>query len=582
MKISLRWLSDYVSHSFTPKELAAKLTALGIEVEAIEDFASKFAKIVVGEVLEVTPHPNADKLRLTKVTIGSGEALKIVCGAPNVRVGQKVAVATIGADLGERFVIKKSKIRGEVSEGMICSERELGLSENHEGIWELPGDVAIGMPLAEAIGKNDIVFEIGLTPNRADCLSHIGIAREVAVLTGGEIKKPKIDQKYLSSSKTKVIDAAKITINDADLCPRYAARVVRGVKVGESPKWLREKLESIGLRPRNNIVDITNFVLMECGHPLHAFDLGKVKDAHIIIRRAKDFAKKFTTLDSKERELDPETLLIADAEKPLAIAGIMGGENSEITNVTSDVLIESAYFKPQSIRRSAKKLGLSTDASHRFERGTDIENVIFALDRAAALMAELVGGEVLNGIIDEYPKKILQKTFSFRPERAGKLLGEAIASEKMESIFSSLEIGISKSSASWQLTSPTWRVDLEQEVDAVEEIARVIGYDALPISEADRIPMMKVRDVLPKRSFDSMVQSHLVSLGFSECLSTPMLPQKQAEMFHSSPVEVMNPLTVELERMRPSIIPTLLDISRRNERYGAGGQRLFEMGNVFH
>ncbi len=581
MKISLRWLSDYISYPYSPKELADKLTALGIEVEAIEDFASKFAKIVVGEVLEVSPHPNADKLRLTKVTIGSGEPLKIVCGAPNVRVGLKVAVATIGADLGDGFVIKKSKIRGEVSEGMLCSERELGLSEDHEGIWELPDDLQIGKLLAEAIGKNDIIFEIGLTPNRADCLSHIGIAREVAVLTGGEVKKPAIDNKFLTSSKTKVSDAAKVTISDSDLCPRYAARVVRGVKISESPAWLKQKLESVGLRPRNNIVDITNFVLMECGHPLHAFDLSTVKNAQVIVRRAEGFAKKFTTLDGKERQLDPATLLIADAEKPLAIAGIMGGENSEITNTTTDVLIESAYFNPTSIRRSAKKLGLSTDASHRFERGTDIENVIFAVDRAAALIAEIAGGEVLSGIIDEYPQKKSLKTFTFRPERAALLLGEEIAEPKMESIFSSLRIGVQKSRASWDLTSPSWRVDLQQEVDAIEEIARVIGYDSLPANESDRIPMFKTRNVLPKRKFDSDVRSHLVALGFSECISTPMLPKKEAEIFHADSIEVMNPLTVELERMRPSILPNLIDIARRNERYGAPGQRLFEIGSVF-
>ncbi len=581
MKISLRWLADYIEHSFAPNELAAKLTALGIEVEDIEDFTSKFNKIVVGEVLEVTPHPNADKLRLTKVNIGTGEPLKIVCGAPNVCVGLKVAVATIGADLGEGFVIKKSKIRGEASEGMLCSERELGLSEDHEGIWELPNDLQVGKPLAEAIGKDDIIFEVGLTPNRADCLSHIGIAREVALLTGGEINIPIPEAKFLTASKNKTSDAAKVTINDPDLCPRYAARIVRGVKVGESPAWLKEKLEAIGLRPRNNIVDITNFVLMECGHPLHAFDLSSVKDSHIIVRRAEGFAKKFTTLDGKERELDPATLLIADSEKPLAIAGIMGGENSEITNATTDVLIESAYFSPTSIRRSAKKLGLSTDASHRFERGTDIENVIFAVDRAAALMAELASGEVLNGIIDEYPKKKELKTFSFRPERAAMLLGEPVAESQVDKIFSSLKIGVKKEQPAWQLTSPSWRVDLEQEVDAIEEIARVIGYDSLPVNNTDRIPMFKNRNVLPKRQFDSLLRSELIALGFFECISTPMLSHGQAEIFHTSPIEVMNPLTVDLERMRPSILPNLLDIARRNERYGASGQRLFEIGSVF-
>lgn len=571
-----------MSHSFAPAELAAKLTALGIEVEAIEDFASKFTKIVVGEVLEVSAHPNADKLRLTLINIGEATPLHIVCGAPNVSQGQKVAVATIGANLGEGFVIKKSKIRGEVSEGMLCSERELGLSESHAGIMVLPDNSIVGTSLAEALGKNDVIFEIGLTPNRADCLSHIGVAREVAMSAGTIIKRPTIDTEVLDNSKTATSSALKVTIENPDLCPRYIARVVSGVKIGPSPEWLRQKLEAVGLRPRNNIVDVTNFVLMECGHPLHAFDLGAVKDSHIIVRTASGFASKYTTLDGKQRDLDPETLLIADAENPLAIAGIMGGENSEITDSTTDVLIESAYFNPTSIRRSAKKLGLSTDASHRFERGTDIDNLTYAVDRAATLMAELAGGEVLSGRIDEYPNLIQPKTFSFRPERAGSLLGTEVESSKIERIFSGLQIGVEKSPTSWTLTSPSWRVDLEQEVDAIEEIARVIGYDSLPVSTTDRIPMIRQREVLPVRVFDSIVRSELISLGFTECVSTPMLSGDQAKSFHASPVEVMNPLTVELERMRPSIIPNLLEIARRNERFGATGQRIFEDGKVFH
>jgi phenylalanyl-tRNA synthetase beta chain len=583
MKISLDWLREYVDFSFSPDELADKLTALGIEVEAIENLAKKFDKIVVGEVLEVTPHPNADKLRLTRVNIGNGEPLKIVCGAPNVAEGQKVAVATIGADLGDGFVIKKSKIRGEESWGMICSEKELGLSEDHTGIWVLPRELAVGAPLAKAIGKEDVVMEIGITPNRADCLSHIGIAREVIVAGGKNFRRAAIDKKYLDTSKTKTSEAVKITIGSPDNCPRYAARVVRGVKVKESPEWLKKRLEAIGLRPRNNIVDITNFVLMECGHPLHAFDLSKVKDNHIVVRTAEGFAKKFTTLDDKERELPPTALLISDPEKPLAIAGVMGGVNSEISDATTEVLIESAYFNPSSIRRTAKTLGLSTDASYRFERGTDIENVIYAVDRAATLMAELAGGEVLSGIVDEYPKKITSPVFSFRPSRARMLLGMDVKDAQAEKILASVGLAIKKNSAdSWELTSPSHRVDLAIEADAIEEIARIEGYDNIPTSMFERATLDRERDAFSSRSFNTMLRQYLVGLGFTECLSTPMLETSEAKVFHPEPVEVMNPLTTELEVMRTSVMANLLQIARRNERYGAKGQRIFEIGNVFN
>ncbi|HYM20183.1 MAG TPA: phenylalanine--tRNA ligase subunit beta [Candidatus Kapabacteria bacterium] len=583
MNISYRWLSDYITHPYSPEELAAKLTALGIEVEAIDDKARRYHNIVAGEVLEVSDHPNADKLHLTKVTTGGADILHIVCGAPNVRAGMKVVVALVAADLGEGFIIKKSKIRGEASEGMLCSAKELGLSDEHSGLLELPADTTLGTPFAEIIGADDVILEIGITPNRADCLSHIGIAREVAIASGAKVNIPQANKKYLDTSKEKASAAAKVTIEAPELCPRYAARILRNVTVKESPDWLKKKLEAVGLRPRNNIVDITNFVLMECGHPLHAFDLAKVKDKHVIVRTARDFVKKFTTLDDKERTLNPDTLLISDPSQGLAIAGIMGGESSEITDSTRDVLIESAYFNPSSIRRSAKLLGLSTDASYRFERGVDMENVIYAVDRAAALMAELGGADVLAGIIDEYPKKIDKKVFSFRPSRANMLLATNISAKKMEAALDSAGFSILPSSSdSWELTAPSWRVDCDQEVDAIEEIARITGYDNLPTSTEDRIPMKRERDLLPKRGFNSLIRSELTALGFYECLSTPMYQAKLASQFHESPVELMNPLTSELECMRTSIIGNLLDVARRNERFGASGQRLFELGAVFH
>lgn len=579
MKISLNWLSDYINIPFTPKELDHKLTMLGIEVEAIEDFASKFDKIVVGEVLEVVPHPNADKLRLTRVSTGSGEPLRIVCGAPNVRERLKVAVATIGADLGGGFVIKKSKIRGEVSEGMLCSERELGLSEAHEGIWELSQDLAVGAPLAEALGKSDVIFEIGITPNRADCLSHIGIAREIAVITSQEVRYPSAPSAELGAE---VSTLAKVTLQDADLCPRYAARMVRGVKIGPSPAWLKQRMESIGLRSINNVVDVTNFILLELGHPLHAFDFDKITDGHVIVRRAEGFATEFTTLDGKLRKLDREMLLIADSKQPLAVAGVMGGLNSEITDTTTNVLIESAYFHPSSIRRTAKKLGLSSDASYRFERGTDPEIVLLAVNRAADLIQQVAGGEIVGGLIDEYPQPINKKKFAFRPQRANALLGTQIPAIEMHKVLEGLGIEVNGANADeWILEAPTYRHDLAIEEDAIEEVARVIGYDELPTSEHEPTSLPMKGEPLSRREFDQLVRSTLLAIGFNEALSTPLVSGKEADAFGVRPVVVINPLNVEMDRMRPSLAINLLDAARRNERFGQQGQRMFEIGSTF-
>ncbi len=577
MKISLNWLKEFTPVPFTPRELDDRLTMLGIEVEKIEDAASQYAKIVVGEVLEVEKHPNADKLRLTKVTIGNGEPLRIVCGAPNVRQGLKVAVAMIGADLGEGFVIKKSKIRGEVSEGMICSERELGLSENHEGIWELPQEYAVGIPLAEALGKSDVILEIGITPNRPDCLSHLGIAREVSAITGEAVSLPKVSLSP-SSSRSKIT----VTLLDPDLCPRYAGRAIHGVKVGPSPDWLKARLEALGLRPINNIVDVTNLVLMECGHPLHAFDSAKIKDGKVIVRRAEGFATEFITLDGKKRKLDTETLLICDSEKPLAIAGIMGGENSEIAPTTKDIFIESAYFLPSSIRRSSKRLGLSTDASYRFERGADFEILNYALDRATSLIVELAGGEVAGDRVDVYPVPAKPKTFAFRPPRADALLGMRISETQMLDVFARLHIGVDQAKKdTWLLTSPSYRIDLEREEDAIEELARVIGYDNIPLATFERIPLPTTKEPLTQRELDLILRSELLALGATECVSSPLIATDEAKLFHDVPVVVVNPLNIETNRMRTSVAANLLDIARRNERFGAEGQRIFESGTVF-
>lgn len=579
MKISLSWLSQYADIPFTPKELDHRLTMLGIEVEAIEDLASKYDKIVVGEVLEVTPHPNADKLRLTQVTIGNGEPLRIVCGASNVRQGLKVAVATIGADMGEGFVIKKSKIRGEVSEGMLCSEKELGLSDNHEGIWELPNELVVGAPLAEALRKSDVVLGIGITPNRADCLSHIGIAREVAAITDQSARYPTAPSSLVGGA---IASQSKVTIADPDLCPRYAARMVKGVTIGPSPEWLKQRVESIGLRSINNVVDVTNFILMELGHPLHAFDYDKITNGHIVVRRAEGFATEFTTLDGKLRKLTPEMLLIADEARPLAIAGVMGGLNSEISDETTNVFIESAYFTPSSVRRTAKKLGLSTDASYRFERGTDPEMVLLAVNRAAELIQQVTGGEIVDGLIDEYPVKIEPKQFTFRPARANTLLGTTIPALEMHHVFEQLGIKVDATNQDlWQLEAPTYRHDLAIEEDAIEEVARVIGYDVLPTSEHEPVSLTIKREPISRNEFDSVLRNTLLALGFNEALSTPLVSRKEAESFGASPVVLINPLNVEMDRMRTSIGINLLHAARHNERFGQLGQRMYEIGSIY-
>ncbi len=580
MRISLNWLSEYIPVPFTPKELDHRLTMLGIEVEAIEHVGERWNKVVVGEVLDVSPHPNADKLRLTRVSIGDGEPLHIVCGAPNVRAGQRVAVATIGADLGGGVVIKKAKIRGETSEGMLCSERELGISQNHDGIWELPNETAIGLPLADALGLRDTIFEVGITPNRADCLSHIGIAREIRTITGEPVRLPSV---AIAKKGGEVAKQVRVSLPQPELCPRYVAKLVKGVTIAPSPDWLKRRLEAVGLRPINNVVDVTNFVLMECGHPLHAFDFDVVENGQIEVRTAGGFVEDFVTLDGKRRKMPADALLITNGKKPLGIAGIMGGENSEIRDTTRNVLIESAYFNPTSIRKTAKQLGLSSDASYRFERGADINILERAAERAAQMIAELAGGEIIQGMIDEYPIPTQQKTFRFRPARANMLLGMSIPAERMLQIFESLNIEVQNSSSpEWQLTSPSYRVDLEREEDAIEEVARIVGYDEIPTSTFERSPLTGMRDPLKLRDFDALVRSTLISLGASECVSVPLVSEKNALQFHRKPVELINPLNTERDRMRTSIAINLLEAARVNERFGASGQRIFEIGNVFH
>ncbi|HHJ53159.1 MAG TPA: phenylalanine--tRNA ligase subunit beta, partial [Caldithrix abyssi] len=403
MKVTYRWLKDYVDFSESAFEIADKLTHAGFEVEEIHPMIQPFTGVVVGEVVEVEKHPNADKLSVCKVRTAEGE-YQVICGAPNVAQGQFVPFAQVGAVLPGGFKIKKAKIRGVESFGMICSKEELGLEKQSDGIWAFEQPMPLGEDVHALLSKEeDYLLDFFITPNRPDCLSVVGIAREIAALTGSTLRLPQVQVQEQSTEK--IDDLVSIKIHDPEGCPRYAARIIRGVKLAPSPEWMQHRLEAVGVRPINNIVDITNYVLMELGHPLHAFDLAQIKGPEINVRSSEP-GEKFTTLDEKERELPANTVMICDRDRAVAIGGIMGGLNSEVSDTTKDILLESAYFNPERIAFSSKKLGLSTEASQRFERGADPNGVLRALDRAAQLMAELAGGTIVTGVYDVYPRPI--------------------------------------------------------------------------------------------------------------------------------------------------------------------------------
>ncbi|MEK7250262.1 MAG: phenylalanine--tRNA ligase subunit beta, partial [Bacteroidota bacterium] len=437
MKLSHNWLQHYIKFKFTPEELSEKLTMLGLEVEGYEHLGEKYNGFVVGKVLEVQKHPNADKLSVCRVDVGK-EQLQIVCGAPNVAAGQKVAVGLAGAVVpknqhdphGKPFTLSNAKLRGVDSFGMICSEYELDLGSDKDGILVLDSTAKTGQQLSTYLGLEDIAYEIGVTPNRPDLLSHFGVAREIGILVG---KHPTLPKVKLKEGKTSINKHFSVKVEDKVNCPRFAVRMIRGVKIGPSPEWLQNALRAVGLRPRNNIVDITNYVMLECGQPMHAFDLAMLKGNKIVVRQAGatgsgfKVQERFVTLDGKEHQLPPDAVMVCDGVRAVSIAGIMGGENSEISDSTIDVVLESAYWNPSSIRRTAKQLGIQSDASYRFERGADPNAGAYALDRAAQLILEIAGGELLRGRIDVYPKKIKERVVSLRVERTNAVLGTELS-----------------------------------------------------------------------------------------------------------------------------------------------------------
>ena len=582
MNVTLNWLKAYIDFEFSPSELADRLTMLGVEVESVKHLGTELEGVIVGSVTSIRPHPNADKLVLCQVDTGETEELQIVCGAPNAREGMLAPVATIGATLPVGLTIKRAKLRGETSQGMLCSEKELGLSDDAAGLMELSTDIPLGTPLSEALGLDDVVFELEITPNRPDCLSLIGVAREIRAETGNPLKLPTVDPQ---ENGINLQDLTSVTIDAPDLCPRYAARVIQGVKVTESPAWLQQRLESVGIGVINNIVDVTNFVLMEYGQPLHAFDYHKLAENRIVVRRARD-NEQITTLDEVECELTSDMLVIADAEKPVALAGIMGGYDPEITETTCDVLLESAYFNPLSIRATAKALGISTEASYRFERGADPGAVLAALDRAAQLIAELTGGTICDGIVDVYPGQQSLTEIQLRPERVNFVLGTTIETAEMVQILDRLGFDVDITGKVYQVVVPTFRSDVTREIDLIEEIARVYGYDNIPttLPKGD-IP---VPAPTPKTEARRRIKHFLLAAGMMEAVNYSFCDPNCFDKIRlnaddplRNTLQLRNPLSPEMSVLRTTLTPGLLENAQHNRNHQIDTIALFEIGGVF-
>ncbi len=587
MRISLNWLKQYIDVQISTDELSQRLTMSGFEVESVEHLGGKYNSFVVGHVVEVGKHPKADRLVVCRVDVGS-EILQIVCGAPNVGTNQKVSVGLVGAKIprnqhdveAKSFKLSDVKIRGVESHGMICSEYELDLGDDKEGIMVLKPEAKPGTPLSEYFNLNDVVFEIGITPNRPDALSHIGIAREVGAFLDEAIKVPSI---LLKECKRSINDFAAIKIEDTMNCPRYTARVIFDIKVGPSPEWLQKRLDAIGIRPINNIVDVTNYVLMECGHPLHAFDYDKISDHTIVVRSALS-GESFTTLDHKTRTLCADTLMICDRKKHLAIAGIMGGEQSEISNSTTKILIESAYFNPQSIRKTSKNFSLSTDASQRFERGADPNITRWAVDRASQLIQEICGGEVLKGVIDCYPNRILEKEVELRVDKTNDILGLTLSAKEISFLLKKFQIELVGDSDkpiyrnNLRFRVPTFRPDIEREIDLIEEVARGYGYDNIDVKTTSSVNFSK--DITTTDFFDELRQCAIGS-GFMEVITNSMQDFSITIIATDKIVKIANPISKDMEALRTSLIPSLLNIVHHNIDRGIKDLRLFEIGKVY-
>src|SRR5690554_516951 len=586
MKISYNWLKDYLNFDLNIEKTSEILTDIGLEVEGVEQFETvkgSLNGVVIGEVKELQPHPDADRLQLTKIDVGQGELLDIVCGAPNVAKGQKVVVALVGCTLypnEEGFKIKKSKIRGAVSEGMLCAEDELGLGESHDGIMVLESDAAVGMPAAEYFKlESDTVFEIGLTPNRIDAASHYGVARDLAAFLSQEqkveLKKGETLPLKVEGDKLNI----EVSIEDEKACPRYSGITISNLTVAASPDWLQNRLKAIGLKPINNVVDVTNYVLHEIGQPLHAFDAAKIKGNKVIVKKI-GVGTIFTTLDEVERKLSAEDLMICNAEDAMCIAGVFGGVSSGVTENTKSIFLESAYFDAVGVRKTAKRHGLNTDASFRYERGTDPNITIFALERAAYLLQKVAGGKISSELFDHYPKQVEDCVLELNYENCFRLVGQEIESNQIKQILESLEIKIlDETESGLRLQVPAYRVDVNREVDVIEEVLRIYGYNRIELPEQMKMAM------IPKAAKDSVkientIADYLSSNGFSEIfnnsLSNPSYYAEQDDL-----IKMLNPLSKETEVMRKSMVYGGLEAISYNINRKRKNLKFYEFGKTY-
>tara|TARA_R110000796_G_scaffold77155_2_gene172292 strand:+ start:14901 stop:17327 length:2427 start_codon:yes stop_codon:yes gene_type:complete len=594
MKISYNWLKQFLKIDWDSNRTAELLTDLGLEVEGISPFESVkggLRGIVVGEVLTCVKHPNADKLKLTTVNIGLEAPLQIVCGAPNVEAGQKVPVATIGTTLytaeGEAWVIKKGKIRGEESHGMICAEDELGLGESHDGIMVLPDSLKVGTPCSEVFEVEvDEVFEIGLTPNRADAMSHFGVARDLkAGFKQRDILKELITPPVTNFNIVNRSLKIDVEVIKSELAPRYCGITISNLIVQPSPDWLKNRLRSIGITPKNNVVDATNYVLHELGQPLHAFDAAKIKGNKIVVKTLPK-GTKFTTLDGVQRTLNDDDLMICDTEKPLCIAGVLGGQNSGVTESTSSIFLESAFFNPVSVRKTAKRHSINTDASFRFERGIDIDNVEYCLKRAALLIHEIAGGDITSDIVDIYPKKKDDYHVFLTFDKINKLIGQEIPKDTIKSILASLDIKVKNVTESGLgLSIPFYRVDVQREVDVIEEILRVFGYNNVEFKEklnASIAPTSKFEDY----KVQNIIGNFLASKGFNEILAnsltSPAYNKLSEDIREEQTISMLNPLSTDLSVMRQSMLFSGLEAIAHNSNRQMHNLKIFEFGKTYH
>lgn len=594
MNISYNWLKEYLKFDLTPQQTSEVLTQIGLETESVEEVQTikgGLKGLVIGEVLTCKDHPNSDHLHLTTVNIGDGnEPLNIVCGAPNVAAGQKVVVATVGTTLysgEEEFKIKRSKIRGEESLGMICSEAEIGLSNNHDGIIVLPEDAVVGTPAAEYYNvQSDWVFSVDITPNRVDAASHYGIARDLAAYLKQQGKsfsltKPSVDDFAIDKKDGGI----EVIVENREACPRYSGLTIRGVTVKESPDWLKNKLLLIGLRPINNIVDITNFILYETGHPMHAFDAAYIEGDEVVIRTLPE-KTKFTTLDDQERELRDKDLMICNSEEGMCIAGVFGGKNSGVTENTKDIFLESAYFHPTWVRKTARRHGLNTDSSFRFERGADPNNTVYALKRAALLVKEIAGGEIAGEIRDIYPVEIERPKVVLSYDKTNKLIGKEIPKDDIKSILKSLDIEIeAESESELTLRIPTYRVDVTRDVDVIEDILRIYGYNNVEVSHSLKANLSYKTATDRKQNLQTLISEQLTANGFDEIMNNSLTKKSYYEIQETYPlkncVTLVNPLSNDLSVMRQTLLFGGLESIVYNRNRKHSDLCFYEFGNCY-